>query len=197
MLRIPVLLAVCGALLLPAQQPKREFDLYAHFDTSMGEIVAQLYRDTSPKTVDNFIALAQGRKATYNKAGAKVARPFYNGLTFHRVVKNFMIQTGEVKDRMPCGIPALRDEIDPSRTFDEPGALAMANTGKPNTSSCQIFITVSPQKGLEGSYTVFGHVVSGQDVASRISEAPVKGVRPVTPVVIRKVTIERRPKQLQ
>jgi peptidyl-prolyl cis-trans isomerase A (cyclophilin A) len=189
-----VLLIACGALLLPAQQAKREYDLYAHFDTSMGEIVAELYRDTSPKTVDNFIALVEGKKATYDKSAVKTTRPFYNGLTFHRVVKDFMIQTGQVKEGMPCGIPNLRDEIDPSRTFAEPGVLAMANTGKPNTSTCQFFITVVPQKGLEGKYTVFGHVVSGQDVANQISQVPVKGERPVKPVVISKVTIERRPK---
>jgi peptidyl-prolyl cis-trans isomerase A (cyclophilin A) len=193
-MRALVLLLACGALLLPAQQPKPQYDLYAHFDTSMGEIVAQLYPDTSPKTVANFIALAQGRKATYNKSGVKTTRPFYNGLTFHRVVKDFMIQAGQVKDRMPCGIPNLRDEISPLRTFAEPGALAMANTGKRNTSTCQFFITVVPQKGLEGQYTIFGHVVSGQDVADRISQVPVRGDRPVKPVTIRRVTIERRPK---
>jgi peptidyl-prolyl cis-trans isomerase A (cyclophilin A) len=195
-MRLFVLWIAAGALLLPAQQtkqPKREYDLFAHFDTSMGEIVAELYRDTSPKTVDNFVALAEGKKATYNKSSIKVARPFYNGLTFHRVVKGFMIQAGQL-DRLPCGVPELRDEIDASRTFAEPGALAMANTGKPNTSSCQIFITVSPQTGLDGKYTIFGHVVSGQDIANQIAEVPVKGERPVTPVVIRKVTIERRPK---
>jgi peptidyl-prolyl cis-trans isomerase A (cyclophilin A) len=194
MMRLLVLSIAFGALLLPAQTAKRQYDLYAHFDTSMGEIVAELYRDTSPKTVDNFIALVEGKKATYNRSSVKVRRPFYNGLTFYRVMKDFMIQTGEVKDRLPCGIPKLRDEIDPSRTFAEAGALAMANTGKPNTSSCQIFITVSPQKGLDGKYTIFGQVVSGQDVAGRIADAPVKGERPVKPVVIRKVTIERRPK---
>jgi peptidyl-prolyl cis-trans isomerase A (cyclophilin A) len=193
-MRLLALLIACGAMLLPAQQAKREYDLYAHFDTSMGEIVAQLYRDTSPKTVDNFIALAQGKKATYDKSSVKTARPFYNGLIFYRVVKDFMIQAGQVKDRMPCGIPNLRDEISPLLTFAEPGVLAMANTGRPNTSTCQFFITVVPQKGLEGKYTIFGHVVSGQDVANRISQVPVRGERPVKPVVIRKVTIERRPK---
>ncbi|HVW09582.1 MAG TPA: peptidylprolyl isomerase [Bryobacteraceae bacterium] len=193
-MRLLAVSLVFGALLLPAQQAKRQYDLYAHFDTSMGEIVAELYRDTSPRTVDNFVALVEGKKATYNRSADKVARPFYNGLTFHRVIKGFMIQTGEVKPGLPCGIPDLRDEIDTSRTFAEAGALAMANTGKPNTASCQIFITVSPQKPLDGKYTVFGHVISGQDVANQIAEVPVKGDRPVTPVIIRKVTIERRPK---
>ncbi|HVY92129.1 MAG TPA: peptidylprolyl isomerase [Bryobacteraceae bacterium] len=193
-MRLLALSIAFGALLLPAQQAKPDYALYAHFDTSMGEIVAQLYRDTSPKTVDNFIALVEGKKATYNKSADKVARPFYNGLTFHRVVKDFMIQTGQVKEGLPCGIPDLHDEINPLRNFAEPGALAMANAGRPNTASCQIFITVSPQKPLNGKYTVFGHVVSGQDVVDQISQVPVKGERPVTPVVIRKVTIERRPR---
>lgn len=183
-----------GVGLVVAQAPKQEYDLYAHFDTSMGEIVAQLYRDSAPKTVDNFIALVEGKKATYNKDGKMVARPFYNGLTFHRVVKGFMIQAGQLKDGYPCGIPNQRDELSTAHTFEKPGALAMANAGKPNSATCQFFITVVPQKGLESQYTLFGQVVSGQDIATQISEVPVKGEKPVTPVVIKKVTIERRPK---
>lgn len=180
-----------GPALLCAQAP-RHYDLYAHFDTSMGEIVAQLFPERTPVTVENFIALAEGKKGTLNKDGKLVHRPFYNGLEFHRVIKGFMIQTGLVKDGLSCGVAYIHDEIDTARSFALPGALAMANAGRPNSGACQIFITVTPQKVLDGTYTLFGRVVSGQDVADEISEVPVKKEKPVTPVTIKSVTIERR-----
>ena len=188
------LLTISGTIALSAQQAARHVDLFAHFDTSMGEIVAQLYPERNPDTVENFIALAEGRKGTLNKDGKLVHRPFYNGLMFHRVIRGFMIQTGQVKDGVACGIANIHDEFDSARSFATPGALAMANTGRPNSGNCQVFITVAPQKTLDGTYTLFGQVVSGQDVAERISEVPVKKERPVTPVIIKSVTIERRPR---
>ncbi len=193
-LRFAVLLSVLAPVSLIGQTAPRHYDLYAHFDTSMGEIVAQLYPERTPVTVANFIALAEGKKATFDKDGKLVHRPFYNGLTFHRVIKGFMIQTGQVKDGLPCGIPNIHDEIDSARSFATIGALAMANAGKPNSGACQIFITVTPQKPLDGTYSIFGQVVSGQDVAESISEVPVKKERPITPVIIKRVTIERRPR---
>jgi peptidyl-prolyl cis-trans isomerase A (cyclophilin A) len=182
-----------GALF--AQQAQRHFDLYAHFDTSMGQMVAQLYPERNPVTVENFVALAEGKKGTLDKDGKLVHRPFYNGLTFHRVIKGFMIQAGLVKDGLACGTAYIHDEIDSARSFASPFQLAMANAGRPNSQNCQFFITVTPQKPLDGSYTIFGALVSGQDVAESISNVPVKGERPVTPGVIRSVTIERRPRQ--
>ena len=189
---VTLFISLLAGCMLIAQDAARHFDLYAHFDTSMGEIVAQLFPERTPVTVANFIALAEGKKATLTRDGKLVHKPFYNGLTFHRVIKGFMIQTGQVKDGYPCGAANIRDEIDSARSFATPGALAMANAGRPNSGNCQIFITVAPQKGLDGTYTLFGQVVSGQDVAERISEAPVKNERPITPVIIRSVTIERR-----
>jgi len=193
-LSIAIIVALCAGTLL-AQQAQRHFDLYAHFNTSMGEIVAQLYPERNPVTVENFVALAEGKKGTLDKTGKLVHRPFYNGLTFHRVIKGFMIQTGLVKDGLACGAAYIHDEIDSARSFATPFQLAMANAGRPNTQNCQVFITVTPQKPLDGSYTIFGTVVSGQDVAQSISDVPVKGERPVTPVIIKTVTIERRPRQ--
>jgi peptidyl-prolyl cis-trans isomerase A (cyclophilin A) len=189
LLRAAIFTACTAALF--GQTPVH-YDLFAHFNTSMGEIVAQLYPESAPRTVANFVALAEGKKPTLTKTGEKVTRPFYNGLIFHRVIKGFMIQTGQVADGRACGVPNLRDEIDPARSFATVGALAMANAGRPNTGSCQIFITVAPQKPLDGDYTLFGQVVSGQDVADQISEVPVKNERPVTQVIIKSVTIERR-----
>ena len=189
-----VLAAACGLAILFGQSTARHFDLYARFDTSMGDIVAQLYPERTPVTVENFVALAEGKKATYTKDYKLVNKPFYDGLEFHRVVKGFMIQAGIVKDGVPCGTTNIHDEVDSARSFAQPFALAMANAGRPNSASCQFFITVSPQKPLDGSYTIFGQVVSGHDVAERISEVPVKKEKPVTPVIIRSVTIERRPR---
>jgi len=99
-----------------------------------------------------------------------------------------------VKDGLPCGAANIHDEIDSARSFSTIGALAMANAGRPNSGACQIFITVTPQKPLDGTYAIFGQVVSGQDVAESISEVPVKKERPITPVIIKSVTIERRPR---
>jgi peptidyl-prolyl cis-trans isomerase A (cyclophilin A) len=169
--------------------------LYAVFDTSMGRIVARLYDDKAPATVKNFVALATGTKTTLDKKGTLTKRRYYDGLTFHRVIKRFMIQTGDVNatGSSPCGIPNLRDEIDPSLNFKEPGRLAMANTGRPNTGACQIFITVGTPEYLTGMYTIFGQVVSGQDVADRISQVPTaQNDKPLVPVTINTVTIRRK-----
>lgn len=178
----------------PVELPA-EPGLYAVFDTSMGRIVARLYEDKAPGTVKNFVALAGGTKATLDKKGAMVKRHYYDGLTFHRVIKRFMIQTGDVNatGSSPCGIPNLRDEIDPSLNFKEPGRLAMANTGRPNTGACQIFITVGTPDYLTGMYTIFGQVVSGQDVADKISQVPTtQNDKPLVPVIVKTITIQRK-----
>jgi peptidyl-prolyl cis-trans isomerase A (cyclophilin A) len=194
-----IALCLAAGLAGVAQQPATpelpaEPGLYAIFDTSMGQIVARLYEDKAPGTVKNFVALASGAKATLDKKGVMTRRHYYNGLTFHRVIKGFMIQTGDVNatGSSPCGIPNLRDEIDPSLNFKAPGALAMANTGSKNTGACQIFITVAPADYLTGMYTIFGQVVSGQDVADAISKVPVSSEKPLVPVVVKTVTTQRK-----
>jgi peptidyl-prolyl cis-trans isomerase A (cyclophilin A) len=191
------LLALCafGQTPPPADAPS-EPGLYATFDTSSGPIVVRLFEDKAPNTVKNFVALATGTKATLDKNGAMVKRHYYDGLQFHRVIKGFMIQTGDVKatGSTPCGIPNQKDEIDPSLNFKEPGMLAMANTGRPNSGACQIFITVGNADYLTGMFTIFGQVVAGQDVADRISRVPtVTNDKPLIPVTIKTVTIQRKP----
>lgn len=169
--------------------------LYAIFDTSMGTITARLLETKAPATVKNFVALAKGLKPSANKAGRLQRKPFYNGLTFHRVMKGFMIQTGDVRGTgdSVCGVPTIPDEIDPDLKFDEPGRLAMANIGRPNTANCQIFITVGPAPHLDGKFTIFGQVVSGQDVADKISEVPTgEKDGPLEPVILKTVTIRRQ-----
>jgi peptidyl-prolyl cis-trans isomerase A (cyclophilin A) len=169
--------------------------LYAVFDTSMGQIAVRLLEDKAPKTVANFVALANGMKASADVTGQHmVHKKFFDSMIFHRVIKDFMIQTGDVKGTgdSDCGVEPISDEIDPVLKFDVPGRLAMANVGRPNTAACQIFITVAPAQHLNGTFTIFGLVSSGQDVADAISEVPVINSRPVTPVKLNKVTIERR-----
>ncbi len=178
----------------PAEVPS-EPGLYAIFDTSMGRIVAKLYEDKAPNTVKNFVALATGTKATLDKKGVLTKRHYYDGLTFHRVIKGFMIQTGDVNatGSSPCGIPNIKDEIDPSLDFKQPGRLAMANTGRPNSGACQIFITVGTPDYLTGHYSIFGQVVAGQDVADKISKVPtLAGDKPAFPVTVKSVTIQRK-----
>jgi peptidyl-prolyl cis-trans isomerase A (cyclophilin A) len=119
-------------------------------------------------------------------------KPLYSGTTFHRVIPDFMIQGGDPAGN-GSGSPGYEfaDEIDPNRKFDRPGILAMANHG-PNTNGSQFFITVGPAEHLNGGYTVFGEVVSGQDVADAISKVPRdSNDKPLTPVAIKAISIRR------
>jgi len=165
--------------------------LYARIETTQGTIVVKLFDKEAPKTVANFVGLAEGTKEwTDPKTGQKVKRPFYNGLTFHRVIPDFMIQGG---DPLGSGIggPGYRfeDEFNPALKFDRPGLLAMANAG-PNTNGSQFFITDAPTPWLNNHHTIFGEVTEGLDVVRKIARVPTgPGDRPVTPVVMTKVTI--------
>lgn len=170
--------------------------LYAIFDTSMGEIDVRLLEDQAPNTVKNFVALANGTKPSADATGKRmVKKRFYDGMIFHRVIKGFMIQTGDVKGTgdSDCGVEPIPDEISTTVKFDGPGRLAMANLGRPKTAACQVFITVGPALHLNGTFTIFGMVSSGQDVADKISQVTTGNRdRPETPVTLNKVTIERR-----
>jgi len=167
--------------------------LYATFDTSMGQIVARLLEDKAPETVRNFVELATAAKESADASGTMVKKRFYDGLIFHRVIKGFMLQTGDVtgSGSSKCGVDPLPDEISDMR-FNAPGRLAMANLGRPETAACQIFITVGPANHLNGTFTIFGLVSSGQEIADKIANAPAERERPVPPVKLNKVTIERR-----
>jgi cyclophilin family peptidyl-prolyl cis-trans isomerase len=170
---------------------------YAVFDTSMGRIIARLYEKETPITVANFVALARGTKTfTDEKTNIPVRRPFYNGLTFHRVIPKFMIQGGDPlgNGMGGGGVKSIPDEFVDTLTFDKPGILAMANVGRPNTGGCQFFITTtgSMPAHLNGRHTIFGQVVVGQDVVDAISEVPKnENDKPLTPVVIKSVLIRR------
>lgn len=157
----------------------------------MGNIVCLLFDKDAPKTVANFRGLAMGTKPWTDPASGKVKHTrLYSGSTFHRVIPQFMIQGGDPLGN-GTGDPGYKfeDEIDASHTFDRPGILAMANSG-PNTNGSQFFVTVAPTPWLNGKHTIFGEVVSGQDVADAISEVPRnEDDKPLTPVKILAISV--------
>jgi peptidyl-prolyl cis-trans isomerase A (cyclophilin A) len=166
---------------------------YAHFDTSEGRFTVRLFADEAPRTVENFVGLAEGtREWTDPASGKKQKTPLYNGVVFHRVIDGFMIQGGDPLGQGTGG-PGYKfaDEFHPSLRHSNPGILSMANSG-PNTNGSQFFITLGPTPHLDNRHSVFGEVVEGMDVVKRIGNVR-KGPRdrPVTDVVINTVTIER------
>ncbi len=143
--------------------------LYAQLETSKGVILVQLEFERTPMTVMNFVGLAEGTLTFKNRS----AKLYYDGLTFHRVIKDFMIQGG-----CPLGTGtggpgyAFPDEIHPALQHDRPGMLSMANSG-PNTNGSQFFITHVPTPWLDGKHTVFGHVVKGQNVVNAVAQGDI------------------------
>lgn len=178
---------------------KRVHEMYAvidvtHDNKDLGKIKIQLFFKRAPKTVDNFVGLAEGTKEfTDPKTGKKVKRHFYDGLTFHRIVPEFVIQGGDPLGNGRGG-PGYKfnDEIRQELVFDRVGMVAMANAG-PNTNGSQFFITLKPETFLNGKYSIFGEVVDGMDVVHAIAEVPTdhRTDRPLTPVIMKKVTIIR------
>ena len=158
-------------------------ETFALFDTTEGKFKIKLFADKAPKTVENFVGLAEG---------AKTGKRFYDGLIFHRVIPNFMIQGG-CPQGTGTGGPGYKfaDEFHPSLRHSKKGILSMANSG-PNTNGSQFFITVAETSWLDNKHTVFGEVVEGYDVVEKISKVPKNsGDRPAKDVKINSVTIER------
>ena len=167
--------------------------VYAQFNTSEGTFTVHLFDKEAPKTVENFLGLAEGTKDwTDPRTNQRVRKPYYDGIIFHRVIDGFMIQGG---DPLGQGIGGpgytFADEFHPKLRHDKPGILSMANRG-PNTNGGQFFITLGPTPHLDNRHSVFGEVVEGMDVVKKIGAVPTgRQDRPVTPVTIKKLTIQR------
>jgi peptidyl-prolyl cis-trans isomerase A (cyclophilin A) len=174
--------------------------MYAVLETSLGSIKLKLFPERAPETVKNFVGLAEGTKEFKDPASNDRKKShFYDGLTFHRVIPDFMIQGGDPVGNGTGG-PGyqFKNEDWPNLTFDKPGMLAMANAGR-NTNGSQFFITVLAKPHLNGGYTIFGEVEEGMDVVKKISLVPrdVTIDRPLKPVTIKKVTILRLNEELK
>ena len=151
---------------------------YAHFETSMGNFTIELFEQQVPKTVENFVTLAE--------------KNFYDGVVFHRVIDGFMIQGGDPTGTGRGG-PGYKfaDEFHPQLKHSSEGILSMANAG-PNTNGSQFFITLAPTPHLDNRHAVFGKVTEGMDVVKKIGKTPTKpGDRPATDVVMKSVKIEK------
>jgi peptidyl-prolyl cis-trans isomerase A (cyclophilin A) len=173
--------------------PDRWMAMFARFTTSEGNFKVRLHDDKAPKTVANFVELAEGTKEwTDPKSGQKVKRPFYDGLIFHRVIDGFMIQGG-CPMGSGMGGPGYQfaDEFGQGLNHDRPGQLSMANAG-PNTNGSQFFVTLAPTPWLDRKHAIFGEVVEGMDIVQRIGKTPTgRNDRPARDVVINSVQIDR------
>jgi peptidyl-prolyl cis-trans isomerase A (cyclophilin A) len=203
---------VCGVIAIslmavmsaagPAAQSKDKKDekekklspgTYARFNTSEGNFVIKLFDTQVPKTVENFVGLAEGTKEwTDPKSGDKVKRPFYDGLVFHRVIDGFMIQGGCPLGNGTGG-PGYKfaDEFNSKLRHNKAGILSMANAG-PNTNGSQFFVTLGPTPHLDDRHSVFGEVVEGMDIVKKIGKVRTgANDRPAKPVTMDSVKIER------
>lgn len=157
------------------------------FKTNMGDFTATLYAKECPETVWNFVNLAEGRQEGTTRKGA-----FYDGLTFHRIIKGFVIQGG-CPEGSGRGGPGYRfgDEFKPHLKHTGPGIFSMANAG-PGTNGSQFFITLASTPHLDGRHTVFGKVTAGMDIIEKIAKVKTDGRDcPIEPVVMEKITVKR------
>ncbi len=168
--------------------------LLAHFTTSEGNFTVRLFDDKVPNTVANYVGLAEVSKEWNDpRSGQKVKRPYFDGLIFHRVIADFMIQGGDPLGSGTGG-PGYKfgDEFHPTLRHGKPGILSMANAG-PNTNGSQFFITLVPTPWLDNKHSVFGEVTDGMDVVEKIGKTKTgPGDRPVKPITIESVKIENK-----
>ena len=172
--------------------------MIATLQTNHGDIKINLFPNEAPKTVENFVGLAEGTKDYRDDAGRTNPTPYYDGLTFHRIIPGFMIQGG-CPQGIGTGGPgyAFDDEISPDKNFSAPYMLAMANAGTrggKGTNGSQFFVTVGATSWLQGKHTIFGEVAdqASRDVVDKIAAVPTGAQdRPSEPVVIEKVTVQK------
>ncbi len=174
LISIIVVLSITGCSKQPEELPMNR---HAIFTTTMGTVDVELFEDKAPNTTKNFINLVQ--------------KGYYNNITFHRVIPNFMVQTGDPRGDGTGGPGyTIKDEFGPGLKHNKPGMLSMANAG-PNTGGSQFFITTVPTPWLDGKHAIFGQVVKGQDVVDKISmTARDRNDKPTTPVRIEKIVIQ-------
>jgi peptidyl-prolyl cis-trans isomerase A (cyclophilin A) len=167
---------------------------YARFTTTEGSFLVRLFDQDAPNTVANFVGLAEGTREWMDpKSGRKMKSAYYDGLIFHRVIDDFMIQGGDPTGT-GMGGPGYKfaDEFSPKLRHSKPGMLSMANAG-PGTNGSQFFITLAATPWLDDRHSVFGEVVEGMDVVKKIGKVGVSrpGDRPLKDVVMQSVKIER------
>ncbi len=173
--------------------PKKGKEMFAVMETSMGNIKIKLFADKAPKTVERFAAYVEGTKEWLDpKTKKKVKKPLYDGTVFHRVIDGFMIQGGDPEGTGRGGPgEEFPDEFNPDLNHTKAGILSSAHRG-PNTNGSQFFITLAATPWLDQKHTVFGEVVEGMDVVSKIGKTKTAaGDRPVTDIIVKKVHIER------
>lgn len=190
-LALGALCMVFGLGRVAAQLPD---GLYARFTTSMGVITAKLYYDKTPRTVAHFVALAEGTQPFIDFVNVTVTnRHFYDGLTFHRVIKGFVIQTGSPNGQGTDGPGyTIANEIQAGLTHSKAGILGAARTQQQNTYGAQFYFTLTNTPSLDGQYTVWGETVEGLDVVLAIGNVATDvNDKPTTPVVLQKVEILR------
>jgi peptidyl-prolyl cis-trans isomerase A (cyclophilin A) len=191
LLLVPALALAQGKFSTLALEGK---DLYATLSTTQGDIVIRFFSKDAPKTVANFVGLATGEKEFVDpKTGQKTKRPYYDGLVFHRVIPDFMIQGGDPEGTGRGGPGySFEDEFQSGRGFDKVGLLAMANRG-PATNGSQFFITTSMPNYLNGRHTIFGEVIQGYDNVVKLGQVPRGAMdRPTVEQKIIKVLISEK-----
>jgi len=185
---------------LPPELPQVQGPMHARLTTTMGIVKVALFADKAPVTVGNFVGLAEGTIPWVDPISGETQRgvPFYDGIKFHRVIPEFMVQIGDPKTRADrpdwgTGGPGYQfdDEFTAGRKHDKPGMLSMANAG-PGTNGSQFFITEVATPWLDGKHAIFGEVVEGLEIIEAIARVARDGRdRPQTPVVLEKVEILR------
>ena len=169
--------------------------LHAHFTTTEGKFTVQLFDQDVPKTVENFVGLAEGTKEwTDPRTGKKGTGPYYDGTIFHRVIDAFMVQGGDPLGKGTGGPGyTFADEFSKKRRHSKAGIVSMANSG-PHTNGGQFFITLAATPWLDDKHSVFGEIVEGMDVVKKIGGTATSkpGDRPLKPITVESVTIEKK-----